>query len=573
MSTSAWKKENLGPESRKAHSRRVREGFFDRYFGGVVLDIGYRGYEDLDVVPVLEDAIGIDLNYPGYDGKRLPFEDGTVDTVYASHTLEHIPNPVEAIQEWFRVLKVGGHLVLAVPHQFLYEKKAVLPSRWNEDHKRFYTPAKLLLEVESALEPNAYRVRRLLDDDEDYDYGIPPRQHAGGGYQIELVLEKLQKPAWALEGQGDGRAPDAAAAPGGMEELESKLNIVFSDLRASTSMLSAEQFRLADRSEALIGQLGAAGRDRAGAGPEAGGVLEDYIRPDAVSSQDITTTTRFFRNREQMQVLVESLAATRRPRPRVLIVGASRGCEAYSLAIEGELAGLPLDITATDIDAENITAAEEASYAAADFIDFDGTPLMTPDVARFFRREGGRIRVRTEELQARISFEVKDVFCLEGLYDSVICNNVLIHFSDAAVGRALEHLGHLIGVGGVLVVGGGPQEHLSRWMAQRSWFSPIEARMESIWDGWKGDRLSWEKDPGSYVGMPPIDRSLPDWRIRFCTLFRKDHLGFASLVERTPELQAWIRNVRATLGGIQEGQASLASGAETVVGFLDDLMR
>ncbi len=199
---SSWRVDNLGPESRKAHPRREREGFFDKYFGGVVLDVGYRGYEEIDVVPVLPDAIGIDLNYPGYDGKRLPFDELSVDTVYSSHTLEHIPDPIQAIRDWYRVLRYGGYLVITVPHQFLYEKRAALPSRWNLDHKRFYTPAALMSEIEAALSPNSYRLRYLVDDDENYDYSIPPERHAGGAYQIELVIQKIRLPEWQLE-KGD----------------------------------------------------------------------------------------------------------------------------------------------------------------------------------------------------------------------------------------------------------------------------------------------------------------------------------------------------------------------------------
>ena len=48
------------------------------------------------------------------------FEDNTVDVIYASHVLEHfyynIDNElVETLQEWHRVLKVGGKLMISVP--------------------------------------------------------------------------------------------------------------------------------------------------------------------------------------------------------------------------------------------------------------------------------------------------------------------------------------------------------------------------------------------------------------------------------------------------------------------------
>lgn len=264
MTSSNWKVENLGVETRKAHERRVREGFFERYFKGQVLDIGYRGYEDMDVVPVLPEAIGVDLNYPGYDGKRLPFADGTVDTVYNSHTLEHIPEAEEAIREWFRVLKVGGFLVVTVPHQYLYEKRTMLPSRWNMDHKRFYTPSKLLAEVERALPPNSYRVRRLVDDDEDYSYQVPPTQHAGGAYQIELVLEKIQQPAWELEGPKGISAEEANTFRDSLNDLESHLGIVFTDIRESATGLSGEQAKLALRLHGLLTNLAQAAKEGRG---------------------------------------------------------------------------------------------------------------------------------------------------------------------------------------------------------------------------------------------------------------------------------------------------------------------
>jgi hypothetical protein len=94
------------------------------------------------------------------------------------------------------VLKVGGYIVLAVPHQWLYERKATLPSRFNRSHQRFYTPASLLAEVERALPAGGYRVRLARDNDDGFDYSIPPHQHARGIYEIELVLQKIQLPIY-----------------------------------------------------------------------------------------------------------------------------------------------------------------------------------------------------------------------------------------------------------------------------------------------------------------------------------------------------------------------------------------
>lgn len=187
-----------GPETDKSEPRRIREGFFDKYMQGNGLDIGYRGSIQ-DAEPVAPNAIGIEMDYPGYDGRTLPFDDQSQDFVYNSHCLEHIVDYKQPIREWFRVLKVGGYLIITVPHQFLYEKKADKPSRYNGGHHRFYTPAKLMKEIEESLEPNTYRLRYLQDCDEGFDYTIPPEQHSHGEYQIELVIQKINKPDWNIK--------------------------------------------------------------------------------------------------------------------------------------------------------------------------------------------------------------------------------------------------------------------------------------------------------------------------------------------------------------------------------------
>ncbi|MGH7091425.1 MAG: methyltransferase domain-containing protein, partial [Stellaceae bacterium] len=175
-------------ESRRTFLEKLTDGFFAAYMAGdVIIDVGYRGYDD-DAVPILPHAIGVDLDYPGYDGVHLPFPDGSADAIYSSHALEHIADYQGAIRDWHRVVKEGGFIICVVPHQFLYEKRREPPSAWNADHKRFYTPASLLREFEEALEPNSYRVRHLRDGDEEYTYDIGPERHAQGAYEIELVV-------------------------------------------------------------------------------------------------------------------------------------------------------------------------------------------------------------------------------------------------------------------------------------------------------------------------------------------------------------------------------------------------
>lgn len=181
----------VGGESQRTYQEKLSNGFFLKYMFGNGLDIGYKGYEK-NVVSILEGSIGIDLDTPGYDGKTLPFEDNSQQHVYSSHVLEHIADYKQAIQEWYRVVKVGGYIVTVVPHRDLYEKKLTLPSIWNKDHKRFYTPASLLKEFEYSLPVNSFRVRHLRDNDEGHDYNTPVSEHSHGAYEIELVIEKIK---------------------------------------------------------------------------------------------------------------------------------------------------------------------------------------------------------------------------------------------------------------------------------------------------------------------------------------------------------------------------------------------
>lgn len=57
---------------------------------------------------------------------KLPFEDGFLDGIYASHCLEHSEDILKTVEEWIRCVKVGGHIVI------VYPDKRFVPNKGSE---------------------------------------------------------------------------------------------------------------------------------------------------------------------------------------------------------------------------------------------------------------------------------------------------------------------------------------------------------------------------------------------------------------------------------------------------------
>lgn len=130
------------------------------YMGGTVLDLG------CGVEKVYPTAIGVDnevdrklFGHPVKADIRVDtcerlalFADGSVDTVFSSHLLEHIVDARAALQEWWRLVRVGGYLALYLPHRDHYPRMGQPGS--NPDHKHDFAPediTKMMLEL--ALKP------------------------------------------------------------------------------------------------------------------------------------------------------------------------------------------------------------------------------------------------------------------------------------------------------------------------------------------------------------------------------------------------------------------------------------
>lgn len=86
-------------------------------------------------------AYGADVSWVQYDGERLPFEDGSFDLVVSRNVLWNIEKPLEALQEWSRVLAFGGRILYFDANWYLYlfdEEQNVRHKAAHERYHRLY---------------------------------------------------------------------------------------------------------------------------------------------------------------------------------------------------------------------------------------------------------------------------------------------------------------------------------------------------------------------------------------------------------------------------------------------------
>lgn len=128
-------------ECSKSIARRLHDAnFSNRFFVGSGIDIG--GKPDplvlyAELFPRLETVRTWDLE--DGDAQFLAgVPDESLDFVHSSHCLEHLREPATGLHHWFRVLKPGGHLIVTVPDEDLYEQ-GIFPSTFNRDHKWTFT--------------------------------------------------------------------------------------------------------------------------------------------------------------------------------------------------------------------------------------------------------------------------------------------------------------------------------------------------------------------------------------------------------------------------------------------------
>jgi len=184
-------------ETKKSHERRVREDFYGKYAPPHALGIDI-GCQHDHVHPGRDNWRRYDWIFNREDDAQTcaNLADESFEVVWASHVLEHMKNPSVAIQNWWRILKPGGTMVINVPSKWLYEKRNEPPSRWNGEHYTFWLldreeppfTRSLFKEVTENTPGGELLLLRVLDEGW---VSNGPDVHSGGEYSLEAVVRKL----------------------------------------------------------------------------------------------------------------------------------------------------------------------------------------------------------------------------------------------------------------------------------------------------------------------------------------------------------------------------------------------
>jgi chemotaxis protein methyltransferase CheR len=194
-------------------------------------------------------------------------------------------------------------------------------------------------------------------------------------------------------------------------------------------------------------------------GPQRGDELQRVV------SHLTNNETYFFREAAQLQVfadhvlknLKERKAESGDRRLRVLSAGCSTGEEPYSLAMilydSGQFFwNWDVQVVGLDVDPLALEKARRAVYFHNSFRSV--SPTL---VERHFLNTGAGREVK-DGIRRMVQFRQGNILERESYdalapLDAVLCRNVLIYFSDAAIRRVVEHFFELLAPGGFLLLG------------------------------------------------------------------------------------------------------------------------
>lgn len=166
-------------ETSKAQARRLADKKFPwkLIFSGCGVDIG-SGDDPLNIEGCEQFDFPKDANkFSSY------YPPQSLDWLHSSNCLEHLHNPTEALADWIKTVKKGGHIVFTVPECILYgDMLWDKPKMFNADHKatfsmwlkgspapRHYVVPKWIKEIEKECNVKSLKCALI---DTNYDYSV-----------------------------------------------------------------------------------------------------------------------------------------------------------------------------------------------------------------------------------------------------------------------------------------------------------------------------------------------------------------------------------------------------------------
>ncbi len=160
--------------------------------------------------------------------------------------------------------------------------------------------------------------------------------------------------------------------------------------------------------------------------------------------------TRFFREREQLEVLFDRVLKGRH-HLNIGSVGCSTGQEPYTLAMMMAKRNISGKVVGMDINQEVINRAREGIYRKTDYNDIPEEYRSYVNLTETGMEIKPEIKNRVDFRQVNLidpeSFEP-----LKGYFDVVLCRNVLIYFDRESKEIALKNLRSILKKEGILTI-------------------------------------------------------------------------------------------------------------------------
>jgi ADP-heptose:LPS heptosyltransferase/predicted SAM-dependent methyltransferase len=128
------------------------------------------------------------------DAAKMPmFADGACDFIFSSHLLEHIVDYKACLKEWWRLIKVGGHMCLYLPHKDLYPN--VGKEFCNPDHKHDFIEQDILDAMDEYPDWDCVRSEKRDQDMEYSFFQVFKKLEAGEGHKFSYQKPRPKKTA------------------------------------------------------------------------------------------------------------------------------------------------------------------------------------------------------------------------------------------------------------------------------------------------------------------------------------------------------------------------------------------